>query len=126
MGFLSMHIFNKMCCVHYVVKYSKPMVDQISANPGLGLMQPHYYITVHMCLRLVLQSDWLFAFICKKQTCYTKFYLKYNIIKWKQYWFICSNYHYLTDGDKTVTFPSNRKTTTTIFVKAIQISEINF
>lgn len=32
----------------------------------------------------------------------------------------------LTDGDKTVTFPSNRKTTTKIFVTAIQISEMNF
>lgn len=64
MGLLSMHMLNIMCCVHYVVKYSKPMVDQISANPGLGLMEPHYYI---MCCGLYYnQTDYLLSFARNK------------------------------------------------------------
>lgn len=62
MSFLSMHMLFWSKCVefNYVVKYSKPMVDQISANPGLGLMQPHYYI---MCCGLYYnQTGYLLSF----------------------------------------------------------------
>lgn len=78
MGFLSMHKLNIMCCVHYVVKYSKSMVDQISAIPGLGLMEPHYYI---MCCGLYyIQTDYLLSFV-RNKLAIQRFYLKYNIIK---------------------------------------------
>lgn len=95
-----MHMLNKMCCVHYVMKDSNQwLTKSVPTQDSVDAASLLYNV-----LRLVLQSDWLFAFIYKKQTCYTMFHLKYNIIKWKKLIYLL-NFRYLTDGDKTVTFP---------------------